>query len=241
MKPAIALLVTLPFLTSAVHAVDFDVSGVKLGMPSEAAQKVLKASNPKYQITTIKSPSGVAAGVDGIVMGSQQMAEEHFQMLTNPSGQVWFVGKAQTVPKGKSFGGAQMKASLIEKYGRPTDDYASSAGSGHMRWHFDRAGKLYQGDPVLSPCVAPPGEAQIGLSVIGVWVKYPTSFNPKCGKVIDAVYMGDGATGLVEKYVTRAYEAAATYDTIVRETAAMKKQRDDAINKETKAGNKPGL
>lgn len=234
---ALALVVSLSVTATAAQAVEFDVSGVTLGMDAAAARKAIEAANPKYQMADIKNPkTGKVIGTNGLIQGFSNTANEHFQVIYDESGKVWFVGKSQTVAQGKGFSKEQMLASLIEKYGKP-----SFHGEGWARWHFDRAGKLHLGE-ADSPCKVGGGDkALTPISVVGHWVRYPTGFNPKCGRVIEASYSWDQKTGIVSHYGVRAFESAAVYDVLMRDQAAAQKKRDDALKQELGAGNKPGL
>lgn len=231
-----------PFLAATAQAVEFDVSGVKLGMDAAAARQSIEAANPKYEMAAVKNPkTGKVIGTNGMIPGFSTNANEHFQAIYDESGKVWFVGKSQVVPQGKSFGKDQMLASLTEKYGKPS--YHSIVGpGGTARWDFDRAGKQYVGEEVGSPCSTRGGDAQLTpISVAGYWVQYPKQFNPKCGRVIEARYGFNPASGIVDKYGVRAFDSALVHDALVREQSAAQQKRDDAVKKELGAGNKPGL
>ena len=226
---------------STAYAADIDVSGVKLGMPADQAKKVIVAANNTYRINDIKSPNGSLIGANGLVTGFQNSITEHFQALYDPEGKVWFVGRAQTVPRGSSFTMAQIRASLVEKYGAPS--FSSDLGTvGSAQWQYNRAGVLFKGAHDKSPCKTGQMDgSQVGLSVAGFAVKYPTKLDPNCGRVVEASMMSDPQTGLVSVYVVRAYESAETFDANQRNAQAAREKRQNAIDGEIRANNKPRL
>ena len=182
-----------------------DVAGIAIGSNFTEQKAAIQKLNPKYQFTEMNDASGRLVGLQAHVPISQatvnSVANDHFAVVSNEAGKVWFVSRGQSFLDGERIKYETFLSSVKEKYGPYT---TLSTNGRFLTWQFDRNGKLYQGKPEQGPCYVPEGitgrKGQLVGSVHSNRMVVPEQFNPRCGYEILGSLFRDPRTGLVSGF-----------------------------------------
>ena len=217
------------------QAGNYDIAGVKIGLPLSTQKAVIAKANPNYQMTDIKDNAGKVIGLEASVQNWDGELVDRFIALQGNSGKVWFIARAQDVaspesPKGML--GTTLLSALKEKYGVPTD-----VPSDREVWYFDRQDRKIprgaqtgcSGSVFGAPLqISTKREIPDYVSYLGIRV--PNEFSGDCGVVISAqASFGKGANGgansvaaykLVRVFRVQIADVKSRYDEMAAEKAA---------------------
>jgi hypothetical protein len=160
-----------------------DVAGIRIGEPLNPS--LIVKLNPAYEINKYRDRDRRESGI------SASTGHDKLEVMWNEAGIVWHVGRKIWLEEGERFMIDALKASLMEKYGQP-----SQTTRGGFLWAYDREGNFYSGSDASSLC-----EWDYGSYTA------PRSFKPNCGYKIEVDISTDRR---IEGAVT-SYSVATTY------------------------------
>lgn len=147
--------------TGATSAPSFDISGVRLGMTPDEARRILQARSRDYQLKDHRAPIDRSGAAPFLSMLTATLPEriaagplESYGVQFAPpphAGKAIFVERYGVFKPGQEPLLAEVKASLIKKYGEPSyvDDHARET---ILVWAFDPAGMQMVEKAVFRRC-----------------------------------------------------------------------------------------
>lgn len=151
-----------PLLAGATSAPSFDISGVRLGMTPDEARRTLQARSRDYQLKDHRAPIDRSGSAPFLSMLTATLPEriaagplESYGVQFAPppyAGKAIFVERYGVFKPGQEPLLAEVKASLIKKYGEPSyvDDHARET---TLVWAFNPAGTQMMEKAVFRRCV----------------------------------------------------------------------------------------
>lgn len=202
-----------------------DIGGVKIRAPLMAQRALIEKLNPAYKISELKTRDGRVIGLEAVArVGSYGDVADHFVALQEERGNVWFIGRKQTLAEGKFVPVKTLHEAFLQKYGPYT---LAADGINKLEWHFHPTTAQRFTNYKENTCQDSFTVMDGGLNINGMTA--PTSFSSRCGlSIYTSFYTWSKDPGLVVDYEVKVVDRKPRFDELQRK----KSEAESAVKRE---------